>query len=93
MNRYARSWVGLMEQCNEGEWVKYEDVVQLEENHASDIESYFEEYRTNYSKIKDLEYRLEDAMQDKANYRLVSKLAFFVLILDVFASIAMRLPW
>jgi hypothetical protein len=48
--RYNRTFIGLMEQCNDGEWVRYKDVTRWSD--------YIEE------EFDDLEYKLSDCKHD-----------------------------
>jgi hypothetical protein len=40
MTRYHRSFIGLMEQSNDGEWVKYDDYAELARVLDNSVENY-----------------------------------------------------
>lgn len=43
MNRFNKS-LGLMNQCNDGVWVKHVDVELMEEAHNADMDSLYDAY-------------------------------------------------
>jgi hypothetical protein len=48
INRYNRSFVGMMEQCNTGDWVKYEESV---EPILQDLRMYMDFYQKDQDEI------------------------------------------
>lgn len=85
MNRYHKSFIGLMEQSNTGEWVKYEDVIHEQEITKQIIQNCkkesYDEGRKN-EKLSDEIYqlKLDKKILHLLYWLIIGLLAIFLII-------------
>ena len=78
MKRYNQGFggFGIMEQCDDGKWVKYEEYEQEIDAYTEDLSKFYEESREE----------LIRSWESEIGWKMISIISLFVLGLDVIFS-------